>query len=114
MRETALLTPRVALLLLVTETEAERSIGANRGIPRPYAGLLFDFDPTSGPVSMTMVETPMPLQISFIGPDRVVHTVFRAPARSGIYTGRLPTRWVVETLAETLRVGDRVRFGFGA
>jgi uncharacterized membrane protein (UPF0127 family) len=110
MRETALLTPRGSLLLLVPETEAERTVGANRGIPRPYAGLLFNFEPSEVP-TMTMVETPMALQISFIGPDRVVHTVFRAPARSGIYTGRRLTRWVVETPGETLRVGDRVRFG---
>lgn len=110
MRSVAFDSPRDGTIhLLYPETEVERAIGASRGLPRPYAGVLFSFSP---PVlaTMTMEKTPMALQIAFVGPDRVVYSVYDAPARSGLYTGHKPTRWVIETFLmwHVLRVGDRL------
>lgn len=115
MRRTMLVTPSGSRLpLRVPETEAERTIGMNAGSPRPWSGMVFNFDPPTTPV-MTMEETPMALQIAFVGPDRVVHTVYQAPPYSGLYASTKPTRWVIETFLvwNVLKVGDRVRFAVG-
>jgi uncharacterized membrane protein (UPF0127 family) len=112
MRKTVLITPdNRRLPLLVPETETERTVGANGGIQRPYAGLIFNFDPPSI-ATMTMKKTPMALQIAFVGSDQIVHTIQDAPARSGTHTSSAPARWVIETLLpwRVLKVGDRVRF----
>lgn len=111
MRQTKIRTRRGDLRLLVPTTPTERQIGMNHGTPRPFVGMVFNFDPPSIPV-MTMEETAFPLQIAFLGPDRVVHTVHDAPPRSGRYSTSAITRWVIETYAalRLLRVGDRVDF----
>ncbi len=112
MRETVLITPRNGNLpLLVPETEAERVHGMNSGVYRPHGGMIFNFDPPSI-ASMTMEKTPMALQIAFVGPDRLVHTVYNAFPFSGIYSSPSLTRWVIETPAawHVLHVGDRVGF----
>lgn len=112
MRETVLITPRDGNLpLLAPETEAERAHGMNSGVHRPHGGMIFNFNP---PVwaRMTMAETPMALQIAFVSPNQIVHTVHTAEPFSGVYTGVQPSRWVIETFAswQLLRVGDRVAF----
>lgn len=112
MRKTMIYTPRGDHHhLLVPETEAEKQHGANGGIPRPYSGILFNFDPPRI-ATMTMERTPMALQIAFIGPDQVVHYVADARARSGLYVSHKPSRWVVETFLpwHVLKVGDYIRF----
>jgi uncharacterized membrane protein (UPF0127 family) len=115
MRETAIELPnRWRIYLLVPETEVERVRGMNDYVrPSPYTGMVFNFDPPQV-ATMTMEQTPMPLRISFVGPDRIVHTVHDAPAFSGVYTSRKPARWVIETIAPQqlgiLKVGDLVRF----
>jgi len=111
MRKTVLVTPRERVHLLVPETEIERVTGANGGIPRPYAGLVFNFDPPKI-ATMTMRKTPMALQIAFVSPQGVVHTVYDAKARSGLYSSPLLTRWVIETFLpwHVLQHGDAVQF----
>lgn len=112
MRRTTLITPRNEHhQLMVPETDAEKQLGANGGIPRPFSGLVFNFDPPQI-ATMTMEKTPMGLQIAFVGPDHVVHYVVDAKRRSGLYTSHLPSRWVIETFVmwQVLRVGDRVKF----
>jgi uncharacterized membrane protein (UPF0127 family) len=112
MRKTVLITPSGETHhLLVPETEAEMQHGANGGLPPPYTGIVFNFVPPKI-ATMTMEKTPMALQIAFVSPDRVVHYVVDAKARSGLYTSHLPSRWVIETFGahHALRVGDRIRF----
>ncbi len=113
MRHATLLTPRNGTItVLVPETQQERERGANVGLPRPYSGLLFDFVTPTDPV-MTMAKAPMALQLAYVGPDRRVHTVQTAPARSGTYRSGKPTRWVIETFAmwNLYRPGDLLRIG---
>jgi uncharacterized membrane protein (UPF0127 family) len=112
MRRTILITPDGERhRLLVPETEAERTLGANGGIRRPYVGLLFNFDPPQI-ATMTMEKTPMALQIAFVSPYQNVTYVVDARARSGLYTSPRPARWVIETFGawHLLKVGDQVRF----
>jgi uncharacterized membrane protein (UPF0127 family) len=112
MRRTVLIAPGDRKIrLLVPETEAERIAGVNTGVPAPFGGMIFNFDPPSI-ATMTMEKTPRALQILFVGSDRVVHTVRHAPPFSGWYAGSKPTRWVIELTNawNVLKRGDRVRF----
>lgn len=109
MRRTKIRVGREAHDLLVAETVAERVHGMNSGAPRPYSGMVFHFDPKSI-ATMTMERTTLPLQIAFVGPNRIVHTVYDAPPLSGTYSSPLPTRWVIETMWNVLNTGDRVDF----
>lgn len=112
MRRTAIITPRDGrILLLVPETPEEMQCGANGGIPKPFTGLVFNYDPPAI-ATMTMKKTPMALQIAFVGPDRIVHYVHEAPARSGLYMAPKPARWVIETFLpwHVFQVGDEVVF----
>jgi uncharacterized membrane protein (UPF0127 family) len=112
MRQTVLIAPNgERYQLLVPETDAEKQLGANGGIPRPYAGILFNFDPPKI-ATMTMEKTPFALQIAFVSPDQTVHYIVDARAHSGLYTSHLPSRWVIETFVmwRAFKVGDRVQF----
>jgi len=116
MRKTTLVAPNGnEIHLLVPETRSEREHGMNIGMTaRPYAGMLFNFEPPTAAARMTMERTPIPLQIAFVGPDRIVHTVYAAAPASGVFTQREGelTRWVVETYGpwNLLKVGDRIGF----
>lgn len=116
MRRTVLVAPSGNKIhLLVPETDIEREHGMNSGMTsRPYAGMIFNFDPPTRTARMTMERTPVPLQIAFVGPDHIVHTLYQAGPHTGIYEqndGKI-TRWVVETYGpwKLLRLGDRVGF----
>lgn len=115
MRKTRISTPLLRrALFFVAEHEREHVDGLNGGPVPGYAGMVFNFDPPVISPRMTMVATPMSLQLAFVGPDRIVRSVHDAPAFSGVYTHAAPEpiRWVIETYDpwKLLRVGDRVDF----
>lgn len=99
------------LLVLLPETEQERVVGLSRGMPRPYWGMVFMFEPPAV-ARMTMEDTAVPLQIGFVDEDMVIRTVHHAGAHSGIWTSPVRCRCVIEVPPgiPQLKVGSRVQF----
>lgn len=108
MRHASVQVPGRVLSVLVPETSAEFRDGVNTRDFRGYDGMLFDYR-SPQLVAITMEQTPIPLQLTFFGADRLAHTVIAAPPFSGIYRANWPSRWVMETRTPTYRVGDELR-----
>ena len=99
----------------IAATHAERSAGLmHRRIMPDDRGMLFVFEETR-PVSFWMKNTPMPLDLIFIGKDGVVRALLQGIPFSEAPIGPAePVRFVLELKAGTaqkagIAVGDRLR-----
>jgi uncharacterized protein len=108
---------RHAVRVELARTDAERARGLmHRRSLADDAGMLFLFDETTEH-SFWMKDTPLPLDIVFIGEDgRIVGVIERAePRTTSPRTVGVPSRYVLEvnggwTRARGIARGDRVRF----
>jgi uncharacterized membrane protein (UPF0127 family) len=104
--------PSTFRVVLVCDTAGLRAKGL-QGFRRlePDEAALFLFE-RAEPVSFWMGSVFFPIDIVFIGPDRIVNRVypFCKPASLDHYPSIEPAKWVIETAAGSgIKAGDRVK-----